>query len=243
MDLTPVLGAVGALREARGGEGFVLSAPAVVDQLMHALPATEISFNDLDLRAQQSRTSELLPVDQEDGVYDEVFWEHFWDTRTCTYTERVGPLRAEIMTTGDFYSDRQWHSTGMYTDMFRPAGLAMALCVPLPGPPGTARKLVFFREPGRPFQDSERHTAVLLQPHITDAVRYQGRHEAARLVTARQAELLRLVADGHDNIAIARLLRISPATVRKHLENAYLRLDVTSRTAAIAKVCPDVTWT
>jgi hypothetical protein len=30
--------------------------------------------------------------------------------------------------------------------------------------------------------------------------------------------------------------------VRKHLENAFARLDVTSRTAAVAKVCPDATW-
>ena len=65
---------------------------------------------------------------------------------------------------------------------------------------------------------------------------------AARLLTGRQRELLRLVAAGHDNIAIARRLGPSPYTVRKHLENAFARLDVTSRTAAVAKVCPDATW-
>ena len=242
MDLTRVLQVVGALREARGGEDFVLSTPGVVDELVRTLPAADISVNDLDLRARRARVSPLLALDQDDGVYDEVFWEHFWDTKTCTYTERVGPLRREVMMTGDFYSDRQWRSTGMYTDMFRPSGIAKALCIPLPGPPGTARKLVFFREPGRPFGEDERDTAALLQPHITDALRYQVRHAAALLLTTRQAELLRLVAAGHDNIAIARLLRLSPATVGKHLENAYARLEVTSRTAAVARVCPDVTW-
>ena len=42
--------------------------------------------------------------------------------------------------------------------------------------------------------------------------------------------------------SIARRLGLSPYTVRKHLENAFARLDVTSRTAAVAKVCPDATW-
>ena len=47
---------------------------------------------------------------------------------------------------------------------------------------------------------------------------------------------------GHDNTAIARRLGLSTFTVRKHLENAFARLDVTSRTAAVAKVHPDASW-
>jgi len=35
---------------------------------------------------------------------------------------------------------------------------------------------------------------------------------------------------------------VSPATVRKHLENAFARLEVSSRTAAVAKICPDAAW-
>jgi DNA-binding NarL/FixJ family response regulator len=42
--------------------------------------------------------------------------------------------------------------------------------------------------------------------------------------------------------AIRRQLTISPATVRKHLENVYARLDVTSRTAAAARAFPEITW-
>jgi DNA-binding CsgD family transcriptional regulator len=242
VDLTQLMQAAGALREARDGEDFVLSADGVVEGLMRALPAGEISFNDQDLRARRSHSPTLWPAGQNEGIYDEVFWQHFWDTMTCCYTERVGRLRGQVMTTGDFYSDRQWRSTGMYADLHRPAGYEKSLIMPLPGPPGIARRLVFFREPGRPFGQDERDTAVLLQPHITDALRYQARHAAARLLTGRQAELLRLVAAGHDNIAIARLLSLSPATVGKHLENTYARLEVSSRSAAVAKVFPDLTW-
>lgn len=83
---------------------------------------------------------------------------------------------------------------------------------------------------------------MLLQPHIVDALRVQGRISTSRLLTERQRELLSLVAAGHDNIAIACQLGLSPGTVRKHLANAFARLEVSSRTEAVAKICPDITW-
>jgi hypothetical protein len=46
-------------------------------------------------------------------------------------TEQTPRLRTEVMSTRDFYSDRQWHSTGMYTDVLRPAGVEHELVTPL----------------------------------------------------------------------------------------------------------------
>jgi DNA-binding CsgD family transcriptional regulator len=122
------------------------------------------------------------------------------------------------------------------------AGSGHALVMPLPAPAGHDRRLVFFRWHGCAFSDEDRSAAILLQPHIADALRRQSRDAAARVLTARQCELLCLVAAGHDNTAIARRLGLSTLTVRKHLENAFARLEVTSRTAAVAKVHPDVSW-
>ncbi len=146
------------------------------------------------------------------------------------------------MGTGDFYTDRQWHSTGMYTEVLHPAGIEKELLIPLPAPPGIARRLVFFRGPGRPFTDDERDAAILLQPHISRALRRHARLRAARLLTERQAGILQLVTAGYDNAAIARQLGLSRGTVRKHLENIYARLGVSSRTAAAASAFPDITW-
>jgi DNA-binding CsgD family transcriptional regulator len=240
MDQVGVLQAVAALRKARDGDVFVLLVPGVVRALVRVLPADAITFNDLDVHAHQSALVELLST--EAGQAHDVFWRHFWDTFSPTYAERVGRARSETMTAGDFYSDRQWHSTAMYRDFVAPSGIDKELVMPLPAPPGITRRLVFFRGPGRPFGDDERDTAVLLQPHIADALRVQGRRAASRVLTSRQRELLRLVAAGHDNIAIARQLGLSPATVRKHLENAFTRLEVSSRTEAVARICPDATW-
>jgi DNA-binding CsgD family transcriptional regulator len=53
-------------------------------------------------------------------------------------------------------------------------------------------------------------------------------------LTAREAEILELVAAGLTNATIAERLWISPATVKKHLENVYAKLGVANRAAAIA---------
>jgi DNA-binding CsgD family transcriptional regulator len=53
-------------------------------------------------------------------------------------------------------------------------------------------------------------------------------------LTAREREVLDLVAEGRTNAEIAERLWISPETVRKHLENVYAKLGVHTRTAAAA---------
>jgi DNA-binding CsgD family transcriptional regulator len=249
MDLAGVIQAVGALREARSGDGPGLEDPCVADCLVRLFPADQITLCDLDWRHRRGRLRGLAPAwnaQGEEEVRDEdadaAFWDHFWPTTGCSYTERIPRLRYEVMMTEDFYGTRQWHSTGMYTDYLRPGGTDRSLIMPLPGPPGIARRLLFARGPGRPFSDKHRSAATLLQPHIADALRLHARRAATRSLTARQRELLQLVAAGHTNRVIARQLGLSPGTVRKHLENTFARLDVASRTEAIAKIRPDSAW-
>jgi DNA-binding CsgD family transcriptional regulator len=59
---------------------------------------------------------------------------------------------------------------------------------------------------------------------------------AAPRLTERESEILDLVAAGNTNAEIAEALWIAPGTVRKHLENVYEKLEVHSRTAAVAKL-------
>lgn len=53
-------------------------------------------------------------------------------------------------------------------------------------------------------------------------------------LSGREIEVLRLVADGATNNEIALRLHISEATVKSHLVHIYAKLDVSSRTAAVA---------
>lgn len=66
-----------------------------------------------------------------------------------------------------------------------------------------------------------------LARHRTHATRPQ--------LTSRETEILRYVADGDRNLQIAASLNITERTVRGHLSSIYTKLDVESRTAAVAR--------
>ena len=51
-------------------------------------------------------------------------------------------------------------------------------------------------------------------------------------LSRRQSDVLRWVATGKSNKAIGEILKISPKTVGKHVENVFRKLGVTSRIAA-----------
>ena len=51
-------------------------------------------------------------------------------------------------------------------------------------------------------------------------------------LSAREAEVLKLVAEGLTNARIAERLFISPRTVDRHLNSVYQKIGVSSRTAA-----------
>ena len=53
-------------------------------------------------------------------------------------------------------------------------------------------------------------------------------------LSPRELEVLRLVAEGRSDREIAAALFIGPATVRTHLTSVFGKLDVRSRTAAVA---------
>jgi DNA-binding NarL/FixJ family response regulator len=53
-------------------------------------------------------------------------------------------------------------------------------------------------------------------------------------LTGRELQVLRLVASGLTNRAIANKLAISEKTVARHLNNIFTKLDLSSRTAATA---------
>jgi DNA-binding CsgD family transcriptional regulator len=54
-------------------------------------------------------------------------------------------------------------------------------------------------------------------------------------LTAREREILRWVARGKTNPEIASILWVAPSTIRKHLENIYAKLGVSTRTAAVTR--------
>ena len=60
-------------------------------------------------------------------------------------------------------------------------------------------------------------------------------HPAAEPLTAREREVLHLIAEGLSNQELAARLHLSPQTVKVHTRNIYSKLEVTSRTQAVVR--------
>jgi DNA-binding CsgD family transcriptional regulator len=236
-DLRTLAGIVGGDRGEAPAEGL---APALLADLSGLIRCDWLSFEGLDSRKQAPWFWQCHPLGAEEGADDDApFWEHYWDCKPCSYSERTGDLRS-VTTISDFYSARQWHSTGMYQDWVGPAGVEHEIMVCLPADPGWSAgpgrtlRLIFFRGPGRDFSERDRTLLTLLRPHLYQAYldAERRRHPAPEL-TPRQWEVLRLAAAGFTRGQIGRQLGLSEGTVRSHLQNIYARLHVSSRTAAV----------
>jgi DNA-binding NarL/FixJ family response regulator len=74
---------------------------------------------------------------------------------------------------------------------------------------------------------------TVLAPSVASTLVRQVRRPAPPALSARETEVLRLVARGLTNADIGRELFISEATVKTHLLRAFGKLDVADRTAAV----------
>ncbi len=75
---------------------------------------------------------------------------------------------------------------------------------------------------------------AVLSPAVAGRLMGQVREPAQDTLTARELEVLRLVATGSTNRETARLLFISEATVKTHLLHIYAKLAVRDRASAVA---------
>jgi DNA-binding NarL/FixJ family response regulator len=74
---------------------------------------------------------------------------------------------------------------------------------------------------------------TVLAPQVATRLMARVREPASDL-SARELEVIGLVADGLSNRDIARRLFVSEATVKSHLVHVFTKLGVASRTAAVA---------
>jgi len=223
--------------------------PSLLRDLMDQVRCDVVAFAGFDSGRQLMWFSQTIRGPGVDAVMDRcpVHWEHYWNCELCSYPDRTGDLRS-IIKTGDFYSIRQWHAIGR-CGIYQSLGFDHALMLTLPASPGDAAgpgrtlRLFFLRGPGADFSERDRAQLTLLRPHLHEAyLDAEGhRHPVPRL-TARQQDLLRLVAEGNTNSQIARRLSITEGTVRTHLENIYRKLDVSNRAAAITRASRDLGW-
>jgi DNA-binding CsgD family transcriptional regulator len=131
----------------------------------------------------------------------------------------------------DVTGTRAFHRLGLYLEFFRPLSIEHQLTLGLAGAPGHLVGISLNRE-RRDFSDDELLLLELLRPHLQAGERALTRASARARLTSREREVLDLVAAGSTNAAIAEALIVSPGTVKKHLDNIYAKLGVSSRAAA-----------
>ena len=154
-------------------------------------------------------------------------------------TKRSGDLDT-VVRASDFYTLRQFRNTAMWYEYVRPAGYERELIACLAGVPGRTLRMIFWRGPGRDFNEDDRAVIWLLRPHLYRLYRLrQTARNGLVDLTPRQRELLGLVAAGNTNRQIGRHLGVSESTARKHLEHIFERLQVNSRAGAVARAFPN----
>jgi pimeloyl-ACP methyl ester carboxylesterase/DNA-binding CsgD family transcriptional regulator len=77
--------------------------------------------------------------------------------------------------------------------------------------------------------------AVMVEQHLEPHTR-AARAPNLEALTAREREVLALVAEGRSNASVAQRLQLSEHTVKRHVANILLKLDLPTRAAAAALV-------
>lgn len=161
-----------------------------------------------------------------------LFWQCWW-TSVCSLPERTGtPV---VVSDRSVLSQREMRSHPLYVEYLT---YVDEILLGYPTGPGRSARLLLSREEGSAFGHRELVLMQMLSPHLEGLVRATVPPATSRtdVLTGRQLQILRQVAQGLTNRDVGRALGISEATVRKHLEHSYQRLGVLSRAEAVAEL-------
>ncbi len=159
----------------------------------------------------------------------EVLHDHWW-VSPCSIIERTGaPVATSIRS---WYGERRWAEHPVHREYIP---YVDELIFGYPDGGVKTLRILAGRESGPSFGERELTICRLLLPHLHDvlAAVVTPSQPTARLLTARQEEILHLTEIGMSNQQIGAALGISATTVRTHLEHIFARLGVATRTAAV----------
>jgi DNA-binding CsgD family transcriptional regulator len=214
--------------------------------LTRVISSDMVTYNEVDLVKHLDRVFSA-PEDRrfETGTTEHAaFMRHIAEHPVIAHNVGIAdPVPRKI---SDFLSDRQFRSLGLYREFFRTFGLKyqIALVVHHAGKQmiGVAANRAL-----SDFTERERTCLSVLRSHVVQSYRNGLRVEQIRTetshvregrplsgLTQREAEVLHWVAVGRSNNDVARSIGVTAATVKKHLEHIYDKLEVTNRTAASA---------
>ncbi|WP_406127462.1 helix-turn-helix transcriptional regulator [Streptomyces sp. NBC_00989] len=204
--------------------------------LQRLVPCDVANFSELDIPTRRSLNDQETPNDEGECDMDGYWrWRHQHLQCLRVSSPHSSPETTQMQ---DFLSVRQLTNLPIYSEFLSPYPCIADIA--LPTAPGRTRVFQFFREGPKPFTDHEMTTLTLLAPHLYAIYREAAdRRRTPVRLTPRELDVLRCVARGLSTPQIAEQLAVSRSTVRKHLENSFRSLGVSSRTAAVARVFPE----
>jgi len=146
----------------------------------------------------------------------------------------------------DLITRQELHRLDLYREVYRPLGVEYQIAFPLPSSSPRILGIALSRRE-RDFSATERDLLNMARPYLIQAYRNALAHTAltrgagrqivvedllALGLTARQSEVLRLVAMGYSDTTAASALGIATRTAQKHLEHCYRTLEVSGRVQA-----------
>lgn len=223
------------------GVDDLAALPEAILAVTERVVSSEItSYNEID-PGRQSVFSISTPASAVfDGAAD-VLAAHLAENPLVVHQSTTGDGTPRRMS--DFISMRQLRRRGLYQLLYRRLGVEHQLAFGLLEP-GKVIGIAVNRG-GSDFDQRDLAALEVLRPFVArhrrqliarsrDAGPLAAPAEELDL-TPRQSRILDLVSEGATNAQIAALLVISEHTVAKHLENAFRRLGVTNRTAAVRR--------
>lgn len=199
--------------------------------LADVLPCDLLVWNEFPIGGKREPMGSTQPSEAIAPALQAAFASHMLEHPLVRHYA-AGDRRARRLS--DAISLRALHGLGLHYEFFRPLDVERQLTVGLTGPPGSLVGISFNRA-RHDFVDDDLLLADLLRPHLEAGELAATRAVARAALTSREREVLDLVASGATNAAVAEALVVSPGTVKKHLDNIYAKLGVSSRTAAAAR--------
>ena len=164
------------------------------------------------------------------------------------YTRYVQTGDGRAYRFSDVTSREELEATRLYREVYVPLAVRHQIAFTLPSGAGEVMAIALSRG-DRDYSDAERDLLNRARPFLIQAYRnalaYSSRVGGALPqlgaalrragLTPREADVMRLVAVGGSNRDVAARLGLSDRTVQKHLERAFRKLGVSSRSAASAE--------
>jgi DNA-binding CsgD family transcriptional regulator len=155
---------------------------------------------------------------------------------------------ARVRRLSDAAPPEEFHKTALYREVYSVIGLEYHIAFTLPAPRDYVLGVALSRR-HEDFTDEECALLETARPHLIQAYRNAREHTAvlrrlgdergrplvdlrARGLTPREEEVVRLMASGRTNADVASELGLSPRTVQTHLQHAYRKLGVQTRSQA-----------